>query len=191
MKKRLTEEQAQFLDDLVRRYSDTLTKYARRFFNSQQHMDPIADEAVQETWLKAVEEVEKLMNHPNPIGWLHTSLRYSLLNIQRDPRWKYETVQDAVNETPNSKLYAVLDAFDQLDRYPRLPEVLSAAEKILTPDERDTLYDHFLNGWTTKETAASECVTDDTVRGRISRIREKIKKYFKFLCYFMLILFYK
>ena len=58
MKKRLTEAQATYLRELTLQSADVLTKYAYRFFGYQPHMREIAEEAVQDTYLKAVEEIE-------------------------------------------------------------------------------------------------------------------------------------
>lgn len=80
MKKVLTSEQTQFLNDLTLQYGDMLTKYAYRFFGYQPNKLEIAQDAVQETFLKAVQEVETLMEHPNIAAWLKVSLKYTLFN---------------------------------------------------------------------------------------------------------------
>lgn len=191
MKKVMSEAQANFLRDLALQSADVLTKYAYRFFGYQLHMREIAAEAVQDTYLKAVEDIETLMIHPNPIGWLKVSLRNILLNIKREQHWKYEESKEVIRDNPDKRLYAALDAFDEFDRYPRLKELEKVVNTILTPDEADTFYDHFLCGLTTEETAILECVSNDTVRGRISRIRKKLRKHYKMPCFLLLLLFYR
>lgn len=191
MKKVMSEAQANFLRDLTLLSADVLTKYAYRFFGYQLHMREIAEEAVQDTYLKAVEDIESLMIHPNPIGWLKVSLRNILLNIKREQHWKCEEAKEVIRDNPDKRLYAVLDAFDEFNSYPRLKELEEVINTILTPDEAETFYDHFLCGLTTEETAILECVSNDTVRGRISRIRKKLKKYYKMPCFWLLLLFYK
>ena len=190
MKKRLTEAQATYLRELTLQSADVLTKYAYRFFGYQPHMREIAEEAVQDTYLKAVEDVESLMKHPNKIGWLKVSLRNILLNIKRVQHWKYEDAKETIDDNPDNKLHIVLDAFDEFDHFPRLKELEEVANAILTPDEAETFYDHFLCGLTTEETAILECVSNDTIRGRISRIRKKLKKHYKMPCFLLLLLFY-
>lgn len=190
MKKRLTEAQATYLRELTLQSADVLTKYAYRFFGYQPHMREIAEEAVQDTYLKAVEDVESLMKHPNKIGWLKVSLRNILLNIKREQHWKYEDAKETIDDNPDNKLHIVLDAFDEFDHFPRLKELEEVANAILTPDEAETFYDHFLCGLTTEETAILECVSNDTIRGRISRIRKKLKKHYKMPCFLLLLLFY-
>lgn len=190
MKKKLSEAQAEYLRELTLQSADVLTKYAYRFFGYQPHMREIAEEAVQDTYLKAVEDVESLMKHPNKIGWLKVSLRNILLNIRREQHWKYEDTKESIDDNPDKKLHIVLDTFDEFDHYPRLKELEEVANAILTPDEADTFYDHFLCGLTTEETAILECVSNDTVRGRISRIRKKLRKHYKMPCFLLLLLFY-
>lgn len=151
----------------------------------------ITEEVVQDTHLKAMEDIESLMIHPNPIGWLKVSSRNILLNIKREPYWKYEESKDIIHDTPDERLYAALDSFDEFDRYPRLKEPEKVVNTILHPDEADTFYDHFLCGLTTEETAILECVSNDTGRGRISRIRKKLRKHYKMPCFLLLLLFYR
>lgn len=190
MKKPLSESQGDYMRKLTQTSADVLLKYAYRFFGYQQHMQEVAEEAVQDTFLKAVEDVESLMKHPNPIGWLKVSLRNILLNIKREQHWKFEEAKEVIVENPEKQLYVVLDAFDHFDRYPRLKELEDVVNTILTPDEATTFYDHFLSGLTTEETAILEGVSSDTVRGRISRIRKKLRKHYDMQCFFLLLLFY-
>lgn len=191
MKKGLTNEQAEFLCELTLRYGDALTKYAYRFYSYQPNMLHTAQDAVQDTFEKAVLDVDKLMNHPNQIGWLKVSLRNTLLNIQREQHWKKEDLRYSVSDSPEIRKQVVMEAFDRLERYPRLKEVVEGANDVLSEEEVQTFYDHFLEGLTTEETALLESVTSDTVRGRISRIRKKLRKYFGFTCCLLFILFYK
>lgn len=191
MKKELTQEEAYFLHELVLQYSDVLTKYAYRFYSYQPHMLQTAQDAVQDTFLKAVQDVQMLMTHPNIAAWLKVSLKYSLLNIQRDPHWKFEELHSSVADSPTRRLHTVLDAFDRLELYPRLNEVVAVVDAILTEGESSTFYNYFLVGLSVEETAILEGVTTGSVRGRINRIRNKMKKHFGSACYLFFLLFYR
>lgn len=59
-----------------------------------------------------------------------------------------------------------------------LKEVLTAVQSVLTEDEQIIFNDYFLDDLSTAETARRNNLTYDTVRGRISRIRKKLKTYF-------------
>ena len=189
MKKVLTSEQIQFLNDLTLQYGDMLTKYAYRFFGYQPNKLEIAQDAVQETFLKAVQEVETLIEHPNVAAWLKVSLKYTLFNIQRDPYWQHEEPHASIiNHSVSRDL--VTDALDHIHHLPRLKEVISVIDSVLSKEELSTFCDHFLLGLTTEETAVLESVPSSTIRGRISRIRKKLKKHFSLPCCFFFILFY-
>lgn len=190
MRKSLTDEQCEFLRELVVRYGDALTKYAYRFFGYQSNFQQISQDAVQETFLKAVKDVEILMTHPNVAGWLKVSLRNVLLNIQRENQRRDQNIQEMSIDYSQEQLHAALDAFESRDQYPRLKEVIGVANVILTESEVGTFYDHFLVGLTTEETALLEAVSVDSVRGRINRIRKKLRKYFGPTCSLLLFLFY-
>ena len=107
MKKPLSESQVNYMRKLTQTSADVLLKYAYRFFGYQQHMQEVAEEAVQDTFLKAVEDVESLMKHPNPIGWLKVSLRNILLNIKREQHWKFEEAKEVIVENPEKQLYVL------------------------------------------------------------------------------------
>lgn len=51
-------------------------------------------------------------------------------------------------------------------------------DAILTPEERTVFQLFFLNDYSTKETAQHTGSTHDAVRGRIARIRKKLRKLF-------------
>ena len=189
MKKALSSEQLKFLDDLTVQYGDMLTKYAYRFFGYQPNKLETAQDAVQDTFLKAVQDVDSLMAHPNKAAWLKVSLKYTLFNIQREPHWQHEELQPTITDSMSRKI-AVTEALDHIEHLPRLEEVIAIANTILSEGEIDTFYDHFLIGLTTEETAILEGVPNATVHGRIGRIRKKLRKYFGLSCYFFLILFY-
>jgi RNA polymerase sigma factor (sigma-70 family) len=175
---KLTEAQEQFLNRLPEKYGAALSKYAYRFFGYQRHMLPAVEDAVQETFIKAVGEVERLMNHPNPLGWLYTALRFVLLNMRRDmDRRREELCGDAADLSKMADK-AIIDAPDQWGTSLTLPMVQEQARQCLTKDELATFVDHYLVGLTTEETAFQENISADTVRGRLSRIRKKMKKIF-------------
>ena len=189
MRKKLTEEQIEFINGLPEKYGDMLTKYAYRFFGYQSHLFPTAEDAVQETFIKAVKDIETLMGHENPAGWLIQSLRYTLLHTSRHLKSTKEDLTADMTDPSVSKRIAI-DAVDRWEQKYNLSEVIETADKILTSEEQATFKDHFLMGYTIQETAAMEKTTSDTIRSRINRIRKKLKKYFGIMCIFLIQLHY-
>lgn len=187
MRKRLTDAQAAFLNDLAIRYSDVLMQYAMRFLNYQPHLRPLAQECVQETFLRAVRCVDALMSHENPVGWLKVVLKHLLLNRVGSARHRLEELCEDVAAHPAALEQSAQDALTQWETHRQLEEVLEVAHAILTTEEQRTLARHFFAGLTTAETALLESVPESTIRGRISRIRRKLKKYFPELCVLLLL----
>ncbi len=184
MRMKLSEEQIDFLNQLPLLYGDMLTKYAYRFFGYQQSMYQAAEDAVQDTFIRALYHVDALMSHPNVAGWLVTGLRYTLLNYRRSqPR--EELFADPAESAQVSAQMA-LESLERWERSEQLSDVKNAVLSILTVDELVTFNDYFLMGFSTEETALVEQVSFDTVRGRLQRIRKKLQKKLTKVCCFLL-----
>ena len=190
MRKRLTEQQYQYVSRLPGLYGDALLKYAVRFLGYKQHLLPLAEDALQETWLKAIENVESLMQHENPSAWLKLCLKRTLLNKLRAASHQREELAEDVTRHPAASAQAVQSALERWQETTSLREVQEIAAMLLTPEEIQTFGDHFLQGFTAEETAKMENVPAATVRGRISRIRKKLKRYFLNLCVLLSVMCY-
>lgn len=182
MRKRLTEQQHLFISGLPELYGDALLKYAVRFLGYKPHLQHMAEDAVQETWLKAIEHIDALMQHENPSAWLKLCVKRSLLNRLRAASHQREELTEDVTCHPAASAQAMEAALDRWQKAVTLREVQEVASMLLSPEEWTTFGDHFLQGFTAEETALLENVPAATVRGRISRIRKKLKKYFLDMC---------
>lgn len=187
MHKRLTDKQAAFLEELAIRCSDVLMQYAMRFLNYQPHLRPLAQECVQEAFLRAVKCVDGLMAHENPVGWLKVVLKHLLLNRIGSATHQREELCGDVSVHAAAIGQSAMDALNRWETQHQLEEVLQVAHAILTTEEQRTLDAHFISGLTTAETALLESVPESTIRGRISRIRNKLKKVFPELCVLLLL----
>lgn len=187
MQKRLTDKQAAFLEELAIRYSDVLMQYALRFLNYQPHLRPLAQECVQETFLRAIKCVDGLMSHENPVGWLKVVLKHLLLNRIGSAKHQREELCGDISVHTAAIGQSAEDALALWEAHQQLEDVLQVAHAILTTEEQRTLESHFFGGLTTAETALLESVPESTIRGRISRIRRKLKKVFPELCVLLLL----
>lgn len=174
----LTEEQLRFLTELAERYGDMLTEYAWRFWAYRQHMLPAAQDAVQEVFVKAVQHADSLMSHPNQAAWLKASLKHHLISLYRRSKRHPEQLWGDVEMKGEVEAQQAAEAIERWAQREQLDEVLRVADAILTPAEHDTFRDTFLSGLSTQEAARLEAVSPDTVRGRVFRIRRKLRKYF-------------
>lgn len=182
MRRKLTKQQHAFISALPGIYGDALLKYAVRFLGYKSHLQYLAEDALQETWLKAIENVDTLMQHENPSAWLKLCLKRVLLNKLRAASYQRETLAEDVAQHPAASAQAVQSALERWQETTSLREVQEIASMLLSPEEIQTFGDHFLYGFTAEETAKLENVPAATIRGRISRIRKKLKKYFQHMC---------
>ena len=78
----------------------------------------------------------------------------------------------------------LLKAFDNWTQGVTVKEVQEAVCELFKEEDQQIFNDYFGNDMTMKETAEKNGMTTDKVRGKISRIRKKLKKYFQLTCIF-------
>lgn len=176
MRERLTEEQESLLERIAEEYNDMLIRYCARCVSYNTKLMPLIPDVIQETYLKAVENVDTLLTHQNIPGWLKKSCHYSLLNMIRNVRSSREIPSPAIerlrflyNQNSNNALWR-----DDIT----LNDVLDAVVLLLSEEDQIIFNDYFLDDLSTKETAVKNHMGYDVVRGKISRIRKKLKEYF-------------
>ena len=183
--KQVTPEQAEFLEEIEKKYSPLLRHYIRRFLNYDARAKDIEDDIVQEVLLKAVRDVDKLMAHENVVGWLKRSCEFSLRSTLRKMRNSREIPSDAVEKLEIKSEKELLKSFDNWSQSITVKEVREAVCELFKEEDQQVFNDYFGNDMTMKETAEKNGMTTDKVRGKISRIRKKLKKYFQLTCIFL------
>lgn len=183
--KQVTPEQAEFLEEIEKKYSPLLRHYIRRFLNYDARAKDIEDDTVQEVLLKAVRDVDKLMAHENVVGWLKRSCEFSLRSMLRKMRNSREIPSDAVEKLEIKSEKELLKSFDNWSQSITVKEVREAVCELFQEEDQQVFNDYFGNDMTMKETAEKNGMTTDKVRGKISRIRKKLKKYFQLTCIFL------
>ena len=174
MQRPLTPEERAYLETLTLCWQDELLQYARRFLGCRTHLRPDAEDAVQTTLLKAVQEADVLLRHENPAGWLKTSLRYTLLNLRRD-QVSHPVIPVAEVHEPAPILFQH-PAVDPSAAASPLADVLTLAARVLTESELEIFSNYFLNNYSMRRTAALSRETPAAIRGRIARIRRKLRR---------------
>lgn len=174
MRQSLTQEQNDFLENLVVKYSDVLEKYGRLCVRYHPVHYGLVEDAVQETFIAASKAITTLMTHENVLGWLKVTLHRRILHELRKPSRTREQLyaEPDSSQVVNSKW--VQQAFTAWEQETTLQDVMAVVDAILTPEERTVFQLFFLNDYSTKETAQHTGSTHDAVRGRIARIRKKL-----------------
>jgi len=181
----LTKAQTRFLHDLVERYGDLLEKYCLRHLQGMPSPEQTAQDIVQSTFLDALENVSRLMEHPNVIAWLMAVCKNHLAD-----EWKkydgYPTLP-----LPPEQIEALYDKqkFEEsllTEAQQRLSEVYVIACKLLSADEQKVFSSVYLEGYTLQETAQRNQMKMGVVRSKIYAIRRKFKIFFILLCFWVL-----
>lgn len=183
--KQVTPEQAEFLEEIEKKYSEVLRHYIRRFLNYDTRAYDIEDDIVQEVLLKAVRDVDKLMAHENVVGWLKRSCEFSLRSTLRKMQTSREMPCDSIEKIEIKSEKELLRSFDDWTQKITIKEVREAVCELFKEEDQRVFNDYFGNDMTMQETAKKNDMTTDKVRGKISRIRKRLKKYFQLMCIFL------
>ena len=177
MKHELTKDQAVFLEQIAENYEDMLLRYCAKCMNYNPMLLQFVPDLVQEVYLKAILCVGELMCHNNVPGWLKKSCHFSLLNMLRNqknsPEVFYPTIEKLQYLLRPEQIMINGD-----ESSVTLEEVIRIVDTILSEEELAIFKDYFLDNQSTIETAQLNNLSYDTVRGKISRIRKKLKKHF-------------
>ncbi len=132
-----------------------------------------AEDLVQEVFLQAWKEKEKLSVHPNPDGWFYLTARNKTMNYLRLECRRDAYVLDD-DEAGDALIPSVLSAEEEVFRrffsYEELSAVLSAEEIAL-------LKKRFSEAMGVKALAETAGVAEGAMKMRFSRIFAKLKKH--------------
>ncbi len=172
----LNAQEKEFLHGLVEKYGSVLEKYCWRCLSASHDREQQTKDILQEVYLDAVQNVKALMNHPKVLGWLKLSCYHHIIDARRSQNSKPEC---PLEPEQIDEYLARIEAVEALKRWRdrTLSDVCSTVIEILSSEEKSTFEDHFLRGYSMKETAERENIDYDTVRGRINSIRKKLKNF--------------
>ncbi len=135
----------------------------------------LAEEALQDAFLAAVEHWEREGVPHKPGAWLTTTARRKAIDRLR--RSRSDAVEPQELETLPPAQLAATDNFDDVDEIPdeRLKLIFTCCHPALPPEQQIALTLHTLGGLTTAEVAAAFLVPVPTMAQRLVRAKRKIK----------------
>lgn len=167
----MSPEQDRFLERL---YCDThrrLLIYASRLL----HDSDQAEDAVQSTFFEAIEHVDELMRHPNPVGWLVLTLKHK---VQEDNRrrqrylLRFLSLEDLAVEPAASE-----DGLERIEAE-TAEDMVAAVKDSLTDDEWRLVCRCVIDRASSQTVADELGIRASAVRKRLERIRAKLRKSF-------------
>ncbi len=151
-------------DSLVANLYQDVFRYAFWLCKSK----PVAEDLVQETFLRAWRSLESLQNDKAAKAWLFTILRRE--NARMYERYRPELVDVEDQTLADSTDY---EPDKRMDR-----ELLHSAINRLEPEYRDPLLLQAIGGFSGKEIAEILDLNNNTVMTRLFRARGKLKQEF-------------
>lgn len=125
----------------------------------------MAEDIIQETFTEAMNHAEKLLIHENPGGWLMETAKWKMLSVKRN-FLKYNTREVAELDVDISGMQADYG----------LVELSFLMDQILTLHEKTLFHLYYNGGYSAKELAEAEHITEGTFKVRMLRLRKKLQK---------------
>lgn len=153
-----TEKQA-FIESLYREHFDILTRYVFNMVGSRM----LAEDIVQDTFCEAVKAADKLYGHPNKGGWLMKTAKNKMKEARRKAGPEgLLSVDDFLPEL-----------MDMEEKY-SLVELNIIMDNIFNEHERRLFRMYYIMGYTAKELAKIENITESNLKVRMHRLRKRL-----------------
>lgn len=151
------------IDVLYRQYYQRLFRYAYKVCGTRD----MAQEAVQEAWVRAMKTLNKLEDPRAFRSWLYNLVRWRAIDLLRAASRNGEDLEASVHEATAMPDDAADDADELRRAINRLPLV-----------ERQIIHLFYLDELQVKEIALVLNVANGTVKSRLSRARKLLKERF-------------
>lgn len=162
-------------EELVRRYEQPLVSFCMRMVGSRQDAEDLA----QESFVRVYRHLNRLKPQAKFSTVLFGIARNLTLNFLRDSRRRGRDVTDSLTRDDDSQRL-VEDEDRRPDRAARLREIESVIERglaSLSPDHREVLVLREIQGLDYEAIAAIVKCRKGTVKSRIARAREQLRKH--------------
>lgn len=165
-------EQDQFMEQLHRGYFGKLMMYA---FAATKNRD-YAQDVVQDTFHEALRRIDTLMAHPNPGGWLMTTLKYKL---REHERMRQQLILHFLSLNTDLD-YEPGESDPNLERVQNMdePPILEKIQSILTKEEYYLLKRLTMDRASHLEVAKELGISIYASQKRLERIRRKLRPHF-------------
>ena len=148
-------------------YRDT-KKAVEHYLMMLLHNYSVIEDVSQEVYLEAYRKLDVLMQHPEPRGFLFRMARYKALH------WLRERSRVEQEEFSCEDAVLVMKVADE-DAY-GATEILVTVEGVLTKEEFGIFEEHYIQGYTEKEIAATRQKSHASVRMSCSRMTRKLRE---------------
>lgn len=125
---------------------------------------PMAEDIVQDAFYEAIRNWEKLEQHENPSGWLMETAKYKMMAYRR--RMNFRSLKEV--DGNELEIECFKNEYGMIELSMVMDEALSTHEKTL-------FHMFYMEGYSVKEMAVFENISEGNFRVKMLRIREKVK----------------
>lgn len=172
-----SDERDQFLSELYTKYMDDLVRHCRSITEYNAEYYDLIQDVIQDTFLAASIEYEKLKDHPYIEGWLYKASRFRLTNAIKTYRKMKKrhafSIDQSGMELPDST-GSVIDSWLSEETVKQLEKHIFA---LMNDTEQKIYYEYFKEKKPIKQIAAETQKSESAVKSVIARIRAKLRKY--------------
>lgn len=147
---------------LFRRHHAALVRFAARMSRDPQ----LAQEAVQEAWIRIAGRIRRLEDPRAFRSWLFRAVRWQVLDLLKRPRYPEESLVEEAVESPAET------APESPDGYPELVARIADLPAI----ERQSLHLFYLDEMKISEIAVVLDIPPGTVKSRLNRARNRLRE---------------
>lgn len=151
---------------IYRETVDALYGYVSRRCNGQR---ALAEDIVQETWLRAVRDWRRAGIPNTPLAWLTTVARNLLINHLR------RRESDSIDDVPAELILATIER-DAVDDSTEMVATVTAAMARLPQPEAQLLDEFHFQRHRVAHLAEAYGTTERAIEGRLRRARERLKR---------------
>jgi len=159
----LSAEENEFLKELIIGMSTDLLRIA----NSKLRSRDDSKDALQETFLAAYNNIDKLKRSNNPKGWLVNTLKFKVMHMQR-AKFRYIKLLEKLELENETNEMIFMDNYYNPDLY-----------TIITKDDYNILRLTYEEGYTVQEVADKLGINYEACKKRIQAARYKLKEEIK------------
>ena len=156
---RLAEREVDALDELYDLLSSRIFNYARSILRNKE----AAEDVVHDIFLRIFDQAPRLAKMRNPVAYIMVATRNLSYDHMKRSRYCSSTLDD------------MHEIIAEPMSYDTLPDALS----ILPANQRETIYLHYVCGFTQKEVAKIMCAPLVTVKWRCKKAKQMLHEYYE------------
>lgn len=125
----------------------------------------VIEDILQDTFLTAWKKLDEGAKHENQGGWLMEIAKNKLRNLRKKASSREVGIDDEITEIPSIEPGYGVSELEMIVR------------EVLDPHEQELFQKYFVEGYSVREMAAQENLTESAFKVKMHRIRRKLQKH--------------